>query len=111
MSGKPVGSRQQGSVAITVLLAIIALLLAGQTYMHADDYIRRQAALEQVQRIIADLETQRIAVFTDYMKDLNSHETKSVYHQIYHVNNAQLKMGNVLVQANQVVTTLLAGKR
>jgi hypothetical protein len=111
MHAEMLGSRQQGSVATAVLLTIIALLLAGQTYMHAAEYMRRQAALEQVQQTIAELEAKRIAVFTDYMKDLDSRETKSVYHQIYHVNNAQLKMGNVLVQANQVLTALLAGKR
>jgi hypothetical protein len=102
---------QRGFTAATFLLVVIAMLVAAQTFMQVDEYLRRRTTMEQAQNVIAELEKQRVAVFDEYLKDLRSPDTKSVYHQIYHVSNAQLKMANIVVQENQVVTTLLAGKR
>ena len=64
MLTRTASDRQRGSTAVTFVLALIAVLLAGQTYMQADDYVRRQRVLEQVQQVVADIETQRVLAVT-----------------------------------------------
>jgi hypothetical protein len=57
------------------------------------------------------MDSKRADVFKDYTTDLASYETKSIYHQIYHANNAQLKMLNLIVQGNELLVTLSSGKK
>lgn len=91
--------------------SIAVVLLGTNIYFIVEERQRRQAVADSVLKSIADLEKQRVEVFSDYVRDLASWETKSVYHQIYHANNAQLKLQNLLVQENQLIGVLIAGKK
>lgn len=105
--------RSERTLLIGILLSLIAVLVV-QVYvltLSIQDKEQRQVAVDYVLGAIQEVEKQRVAVFTDYVKDLESYETKSIYHQIYHANNAQLKLQNLLIQENQLITTLIAGKR
>lgn len=85
------------------LLGVIALLLAATLALQVEERFQRSFRARQ----IATLEEARVKVFTDYVDALGSAETKSVWHQIYHAANAQLRMQNVLAQETQVL--LLTG--
>lgn len=95
----------------TLLLIAVAGLLAGDLYLRIDEQQRRQKVTDEVLKTIAEVESKRLEVFEDYVKNLSSHETKSVYHQIYHASNAQLMMMNLVVKENQLLASLIAGKK
>lgn len=71
---------------------------------------RRKTTVEEVATLAATIEEQRAAVLSDYIKALNDPETTSIYHQIYHATNAQLKMENLSVQEQQQLLQILAEK-
>jgi hypothetical protein len=86
----------QNNPSSTLLICIFLVLLALLAVQGSSFYSARQ---------------ERIEVFTVYVKDLESYDTNSVYHQIYHANNAQLKLNNLIVQENELLATLISGKR
>lgn len=98
-------------VVCVILLLMIGGLLATDLYSRIEDEKHRQRVVDEMLKGILNTEIERVKVFTDYIKDLQSDETKSVYHQIYHANNAQLKMMNLVVQENQLLARLIAGKK
>lgn len=84
--------------------------IASEERRQADER-SRQAAIEVALKASQAIEKKRIEVFSEYVKDLGSYETKSVYHQIYHANNAQLKMQNLAVEEQVLLIQLLSTKR
>jgi biopolymer transport protein ExbB/TolQ len=98
---------------ILILLVLVALLaLQGASlYFARQERTQREALVDTVQKSIAEIEGKRVEAFKDYVKDLDSYETKSIYHQIYHATNAQLKLNNLIVQENELLATLIAGKK
>jgi hypothetical protein len=98
-------------IVCAMLLLVVAGLLASDMYFRMDEQQRRQKVSDEVMKTVLEVETQRLEVFSDYSKALDSYETKSVYHQIYHANNAQLKMMALMVQENQLLAMLIAGKK
>lgn len=76
-----------------------------------DERQQRQAIFQSVSRASSEIESKRMDVFSDYVRNLDSYETKSIYHQIYHANNAQLKLLNLSVQEQELMIQLLAGKK
>jgi len=94
-----------------VFLVFISLLLCALLVLGVIERIQNAKVVETVTKSILKLERERIQVFKDYVKDLESPETKSVYHQMYHASNAQLKMLNILVQENRLLMNLISGKR
>lgn len=101
------------TLLICIFLVLVALLaVEGSSFYSArQERIQKEIIVTEVLASIAEIEKKRIEVFTDYVKDLESYDTKSVYHQIYHANNAQLKLNNLIVQENELLATLIAGKR
>ncbi|HOI94558.1 MAG TPA: hypothetical protein PK250_07615 [Syntrophobacter fumaroxidans] len=93
------------------MLSLILVCLIGLVGMEITEKVQRGKAAEEFRSIILDLEKERKKVFLDYVKDLKSEETKSIYHQMYHASNAQLKMTDLLVQQNQIMSALIAGKK
>lgn len=100
------------SLLVGILLLLVTTLFVQiyALYLSVQERQQRQVVSEEILKAIGEIEKSRIEVFSDYVKDLESYETKSIYHQIYHVNNAQLKLQNLLVQENQMISMLIAGK-
>jgi peptide methionine sulfoxide reductase MsrA len=72
---------------------------------------RQDKIINATLKDIQEIEDKRLKVLTDYLEDLSSYETKSIYHQIYHANNAQLRLMNLIVQENQLLITLIAKRK
>lgn len=122
---KPEKPALKTSRAVPLLLVFIVALMAADLCFRIEE--RRQRQEEKRQRqddlqmrnelisrvhnssLLIDLE--RKSVFSDYRRNLNSYETQSVYHQIYHANNAQLMLLNLSAQEQQLMIELLAGKK
>src|SRR5437016_5617686 len=105
---------QCNNVRLTIavmLLAVIVFLLGAGLYTEAQDRKQRAAIVGQVLRSRDEVEKQRVAAFNEYSTDLKSSDTKSVFHQIYEANNAQLKLLNVMVQESQLLMTLVAASK
>jgi len=115
----PVAKEQKdGSRLISILLFLIFAVLSSDLYFrleerqsHAKDDASRKEILQAVIKASAEIDTKRMEVLTDYVKGLDAPETKSVYHQIYLANSAQLKMQNLAVQEHQLLIQILAGKK
>jgi len=100
------------------ILSLICVLLAGILYLGIEDRQfrqkeegSRQEVIDAVTKASAKIDEQRIGVLADFIKALDSEDTKSIYHQIYHANSAQLKMQNLAVQEHQLLIQILAGKK
>jgi hypothetical protein len=98
-------------LACAFLLFVIAGVLGVDLYFRIDERMQHQAVVAKALKIISEMDSKRADVFKDYTTDLASYETKSIYHQIYHANNAQLKMLNLIVQGNELLVTLSSGKK
>lgn len=97
--------------ASTALLLIITGLLTVDLYFSIDERMQRQEASAEALKVVMEIETKRAEAFADYVKALKADKTQSIYQQIYHANNVQLKMMNLLLQENKLLVTLLAGKK
>ena len=75
-----------------------------------DEQRIRQKITDDVLKSILEVETDRLNIIKDLNRSLKSYSTKSVYHQIYLMNNAQMKMMNLIVQENLLLLKLIAGK-
>ena len=113
-----VPSTSPTSPAVASLLALLVVLTAADLYFRYEERAQRQTEREQRQEIVravatasTEIDIKRIGVFTDYMKNLDAYETKSIYHQIYHANNAQLQLLNLSIQEQKLMIQLLAGKK
>ena len=84
--------------ASTVLLLIITGLLTVDLYFSIDERMQRQEASAEALKVVMEIETKRAEAFADYVKALKADKTQSIYQQIYHANNVQLKMMNLLLQ-------------
>jgi hypothetical protein len=106
-------SKASAPLLICILIVLVGLLAlqGANLYFARQERLQTAALVDQVLKSIAEIEQKRIEVFTDYAKDLGSYETKAVYHQIFHANNAQLKLNNLIVQENELLATLIAGKK
>ncbi len=98
---------------ITLLAVLVALQLAiGATFL----WLRLESAREsrerreRISKVINDVEAERQKVFKDYAEALESYETKSVMHQIYHAQNANLRLQNIAAQQHQLLIRLTAGE-
>lgn len=100
------------ALLVCILLALVGSLALQGWNLHTarQAQVQRQAEVAKVLEGIAEIEKRRVEVFTDYAKDLESWETKSIYHQIFHATNAQLKMNNLIVQEQELLAALVAGK-
>jgi len=94
-----------------VFLVFISLLLCAFLVLGMIERIQNAKVVENVTKSILKLETERVQVFEDYVKNLESAETRSIYHQMYHASNAQLKILNILVKENRLLMNLVSGKR
>lgn len=92
-------------------LVFISLLLCALLVLGMIERIQKTKVIENVTKSILKLEKERVQVFKDYMENLESPETRSVYHQMYHASNAQLKILNILVQENRLLMNLISGKK
>ncbi len=103
----------QSAIRGCILLTLVVLVALQGTslYLVHQERMQRQAVTNEVLKSIAEIEKQRVEVFVEYVKDLNSFETRSVYHQIYHASNAQLKLNNLAVQEAELLAALIAGKK
>ncbi|MEZ7891087.1 MAG: hypothetical protein QMC67_05030 [Candidatus Wallbacteria bacterium] len=94
----------------TISIVIITLILSFNQYINFNDKAERKANFEKITRLTAInevLEKERVSVFKQYIDALDSYQTKSIYHQIYHAINAQLKMQNITVQQNQLFLEII----
>ncbi|MDX9982350.1 MAG: hypothetical protein RBU25_20180 [Lentisphaeria bacterium] len=94
---------------LTFLLLVIAGLLAEGMYSRMAEEERRRKIADEAHEISSELSTAQQKVLDDYTKALDSYETKSVYHQIYHANNTQVMMMVLMIQEQRLLATLLAG--
>lgn len=78
--------------AVKIMLAAIILLLGASLVLQIEDRTRR-AKLSKAAELY-DLE--RAKVLKDLKADMGSTDTKDVFHQLYHVSNAQLRMLNLI---------------
>ena len=106
------GDKTTATLLFGIVMLLIALLaLQGTSFYFArQERLQRHAAVEQAQKTIAEIEEKRVQIFTDMVSDLNSSETKSIYHQIFHVTNAEMKLNNLVVQENEALLFLLASR-
>jgi predicted metalloprotease len=115
-----IGTGSNRGLLIAILFILVCLIMVAganlyftyeQRQLARAEQVRRQAVVDDVLKSIAELEKSRVEVFQDYIKDLSSAETTSVWHQIYHASNAQLKIQNLMVQENELLAALIAGKK
>ena len=118
-------SAAPASPAVVSLLVLLVALTSTDLYFRVeerkhqqndrqerqDERQQRQAIFHSVSMSSTDIDSKRRDVFSDYVRNLDSYETKSIYHQIYHANNAQLKLLNLSVQEQELMIQLLAGKK
>ena len=115
--GRPSGMSKLLILVVVVLSVDLALRIEERQYRvkaeerRSHDEGTRRAVIDAVVKASAEIDQKRGDVFSEYVKDLASYETKSVYHQIYHASNAQLKIQNLAVQEHQLLIQILAGKR
>ena len=100
------------------LLSVACVFLAGLLFLGIEERQSRQKeeesrkeVIEAVVKASAKIDEERIKVLLNFSAALDSEETKSIYHQIYHASSAQLKMQNLAVQEHQLLIQILAGKR
>lgn len=91
-------------------MIFLILVVSANLFFDIFKYYKHNVYKKNVHILFESLEEKRKEVFDDYLRDLESYETKSVYHQIYHANNAQLKMMDILVQENQLLLSLESGE-
>ena len=115
---KSTRSASSASPAVVSLLILLVVLTGVDLYFRYEertqqqnDRQQRQAIFQSVSRASNEIDSKRMDVFSDYVRNLDSYETKSIYHQIYHANNAQLKLLNLSVQEQELMIQLLAGKK
>lgn len=112
---------EKNCYTLTALIAVILLIIAGimtfdmrtrieekhqQKIAQAYQEIYRQKQQEQriiLDKEIASLELDRMMIFLDYKKELESPEVMSVFHQLYCAINAQIRLTNILVEENQLL--------
>jgi predicted MarR family transcription regulator len=97
------------------LVSIVCLLLAGNLYLGVE---QRQARIkaDATQKNLIEMalaqdsvtDKEREKILSDLREAMNDEDTKSIYHQIYHVNRAQLKMQDLAVQEQQLILRFLA---
>ncbi len=99
------------------LISIACLLLAGNLYLGFEERQARIKAgavrMDLVQMALADdaaMDKKRALIFTEMQEAMDAYDTKSIYHQIYHVNRAQLKMQDLAVQEHQLLLRYMANK-
>ena len=93
------------------ILIFISVLLSINVILNVEERIERVTVKAEVKKSISELEVKRAAIFQSYQSALSSYETKSVWHQIYHSSNAQLMMLTVLAQENELLLSLVSGKK
>lgn len=96
---------------ISLLASLLILLLAVNStslwfmYEHHRQRAERRSRLEAA---LKQLETERQKVFKDYEAALESYETKSVMHQMYHASNANLRLQSISIEEQQLIASLMA---
>lgn len=96
---------------ITLLAILLTLQLAvGGAFLSFHIQSRRESQVrrERATKMLKDLEDERQKVFKEYADALESYETKSVMHQIYHAQNANLRLQNIGSQQQQLLILFTA---
>ncbi len=97
------------------LISIACLLLAGNLYLGIEERQARIKADAVRKNLVAlalsedaAMTKQREQVFNDLREAMNDEETKSIHHQTFHVNRAQLKMQDLAIQEHQLLLRFMA---
>ena len=97
------------------LIVVVCLLLAGNLFLGVEDRrarIKAEAARKNLIELAlaedATMSKAREQIFSDLRDAMNHEETKSIHHQIFHVNQAQLKMQDLAVQEHQLLLRFMA---
>jgi len=100
---------------MNALISIVCLLLAGNLYLGIEQRQARVKADATQKQLVemtlvqdAAIAKERAQIFSDLREAMNDEDTKSIYHQIYHVGQAQLKMQDLMVQEQQQILRYIA---